>query len=132
MNTELNIEQNQGLSDEELFTKEQLYSCALHFFHYWWNIKGHNNTAEGLQRWLPDWIKGNPPKQYASSIHEEKFSQLLEQYIFYSKAEKICQEVYFDEIGIPSGQTFEQRVTAVIRMLLEYQRQGTHSKLPNQ
>ncbi len=74
---------------------------------------------------IRDFLAGaNWQKQYASSIHEEKFSQLLEHCIFYSKSEKICQEGYFDELGIPSGQTFEQRVTAVIRMLLEYQRQG--------
>ena len=41
---------------EGMYTREQMYECALQFFYHWWNTPG-NNTAQGLQEWLPKFIQ---------------------------------------------------------------------------
>mgnify|MGYP000101804264 CR=1 FL=1 len=41
------------------YSESQMYDCALQFFYYWGNAKG-NNTAQGLQEWLPTFIASLP------------------------------------------------------------------------
>lgn len=43
----------------QLFSEAQMYQCALQFFYHWFNSKG-NNTAQGLQEWLPTFIASLP------------------------------------------------------------------------
>lgn len=37
------------------YTESQMYDCALAFFYHWYNSPGQN-TAQGLQEWLPKHI----------------------------------------------------------------------------
>lgn len=46
-------------SKAEGYSLEQMYQCALQFFYHWYNSKG-NNTAQGLQEWLPTFIASLP------------------------------------------------------------------------
>lgn len=58
---------------------------------------------------------------YARTGVEVRISKQSDLFIQYSKAEKEGQEKYLDILGIPRGQTFEQRINGAIRMLLTEQ-----------